>query len=269
MIHFSHGNGFPAQTYHQLIKGLRNQNGINLDYISCLGHDPAYPVINNWSNLADEVIEYVTKNYNEKVVAIGHSLGGVVSYWACMKRPDLFKAIILLDSPIFSNFKYALIEIIKALGLIEYFTPARNTRHRKFIWPSHEAAIKHFSTKKAFKYFDPRCLRDYVYFGTDVIRDPDGKQIGVSLKFDPMIEWKIYRTISSFKTTKLPDHIPCGLIYGEHSKTVRDKDAQYMAEKHNVWVHKLAGCGHLFPFEKPEETVAGILKFAKENNVEL
>jgi pimeloyl-ACP methyl ester carboxylesterase len=269
MIHFSHGNGFPAETYHQLIKGLKQQEGINVGYISCLGHNPSYPVVDDWSGMADEVIAYISKHYTDKVVAIGHSLGGVLSYWACMKRPDLFKSIILLDSPIFSNFKYALLEMTKALGLIEYFTPARHTRNRRFIWPSHEAAIKHFAGKKVFKYFDERCLRDYVYFGTDVIKDPTGKHIGVSLRFDPMIEWKIYRTISSFKISKLPENVPCGLIYGEYSKTVSDKDAKYMANKHNIWVHKLANCGHLFPFEKPTETVSAILKFAAENNIKL
>lgn len=267
MIHFSHGNGFPAETYHQIIKGLRGQKDVKLGYISCLGHNPQYPVINNWENMVDEVIDYLIKNYDEQVIAIGHSLGGVLSYWACMKRPDLFKAIILLDSPIFGHFKYTLIEITKALGLIEYFTPARNTKNRRFIWSSHEEAIKHFAGKRVFRYFDERCLRDYVYFGTEIIKDADGKHIGVALKFDPMIEWKIYRTISSFKVAKLPENIPCGLIYGQYSKTVTDRDARFMMNKHNIWTHKLADCGHLFPFEKPEQTVQAILQFAQENNL--
>lgn len=269
MIHFSHGNGFPAETYHQLIKGLRQQTRTEIGYISCLGHDPQYPVINSWSAIVDETIQYITQNYSEKVIALGHSLGGVVSYWACMKRPDLFKAIILLDSPIISSYKFAFLEIAKSLGILDYFTPARNTKNRRYTWPNHEAAIEHFASKRVFRYFDARCLRDYVYFGTEVIKDEDGKQTAVALRFDPMIEYNIYRTISSFKVDKLPKGIPCGLVYGQYSKTVSEADAQFMASKHNVWCHKLDNCGHLFPFEKPEHTISAILEFAKQNNVDL
>lgn len=268
MIHFSHGNGFPAETYHQLIKGLRQEVDSKVGYISCLGHNPAYPVISSWSGIVEEVIAHISSNYDEKVVAIGHSLGGVVSYWACMLRPDLFKAIILLDSPILSMAKYAFLEIAKSLGIIDYFTPARYTKNRRAQWASHDEAIEHFASKKVFKYFNPKCLRDYVYFGTELIEDEYGNK-AIRLKFDPIIEWKIYQTISSFKIDKLPPEIPCGLIYGQYSKVVTDKDANYMAYKHNMWCHKLDNCGHLLPFEKPEQTVAAILKFAKENNLKL
>lgn len=262
MIHFSHGNGFPTETYHQVIKGLKQQTDMEVGYISCLGHDPTYPVIYDWSNLVDEIIEYISKNYSKPVIAIGHSFGGVLSYNACLRRPELFKAVLLLDSPIYRSWKVKIISILKALGLIEYVTPAHNTRFRRITWSSHEAALEHFSSKRVFRYFDKRCLRDYVYLGT--VSTGNGTE--VTLRFDRMVEWKIYRTLATNEMRKLPNNIPCGLIYGQYSRVILQQDAQAMADDYGIWSHRLENCGHLFPFEKPEETVTAILNFLKSIN---
>lgn len=265
MIHFSHGNGFPAQTYHQLIKGLKSELSMDVGYIPCLGHNPDYPLNGCWSAIVDEVIAYVSSSYEQKVLAIGHSLGGVISYWACMQRPDLFKGVIMLDAPIYGDYKLAFLSLLKYLGLLEYFTPAKNTRNRKYTWSSYQEALDHFSNKKVFKYFDKRCLKDYVYFGTEKLSssEGDGHQ-QIKLLFDPLIEWKIYRSLPSLKVKKLPNNIPCGLIYGEFSKVVSDFDANYMANKYGFWKYKIPKCGHLLPFERPEATIAAILDFANK-----
>lgn len=267
MIHFSHGNGFPAQTYHQLIKGLKSELLMDVGYISCLGHNPDYPLNGCWSILVDEVIAHVSSTYNQKVLAIGHSLGGVISYWACMRRPDLFNGVIMLDAPFFGYYKLAFIGLLKNLGLLEYVTPARNTRNRRYIWSSYQEALEHFATKKVFKYFDQRCLHDYVYFGTQKISNTDSdanKNDQIKLLFDPIIEWKIYRSMPSLNFDKLPDDIPCGLIYGEFSKVVSDSDANYMAKKYGIWTYKLARCGHLLPFEQPKAVITAIVEFVNK-----
>lgn len=263
MIHFSHGNGFPAETYHQVIKGLGQRLSCDVGYISCLGHNPKYQVDKCWSSLVQELIDHIEQNYNDKVMAIGHSLGGVLSYWACTKRPDLFKAVLLLDSPIYSNYKLLFIKILKACGLIEYFTPAPYTKNRRYSWPSHKAAIDHFASKRVFRYFDEKCIKDYVYFGTEQVDHE------VRLKFDPLIEWNIYRTIPSLKISKLPETVPCGLIHAEHSKVILESDAHHMQQKNKIWRRRLDGCGHLFPFEKPNETVDAIIDFISENNIDI
>jgi len=119
--------------------------------------------------------------------------------------------------------------------------------------------MEHFANKRAFRYFDNKCLRDYVYFGTDYINSND-KSSGIKLKFDPMIEWSIYRTMPSIQVPKLPKDIFCGLIYGQYSKVISEQDSNYMSKNYDITCHKLADCGHLFPFEKPEETAAAIEK---------
>jgi len=258
MIHFSHGNGFPAETYNQVIKELKEYTDVG--YISCMGHNPEYPVVNNWSNLVDELLDHIIKHYKEPIIGIGHSFGGVISYYACARKPELFKAVLLLDSPIYTSWKLRFISLIKALGLVEYITPARSTRTRRVTWPSYQACLEHFATKKVFKYFDKRCLEDYVYYGTELV---SANSTEVRLRFDRMIEWKIYKTLPLAIMPKLPNNIPCGLIYGRHSQVVTREDARKMAEDYGVWTQRIDKCGHLFPFEQPDETTANIIQFIK------
>ena len=49
-IIFSHANSFPASTYQVLLDNLR-QRGFVVDAVEKFGHDPQYPVTNNWPTL--------------------------------------------------------------------------------------------------------------------------------------------------------------------------------------------------------------------------
>ena len=47
---FSHGNSFPAGTYRLLLEQLRTR-GFDVCAVDRFGHDPRYPVSNNWPTL--------------------------------------------------------------------------------------------------------------------------------------------------------------------------------------------------------------------------
>ncbi len=44
---FSHGNSFPGGTYRRMLESLR-QRGFEVQAIDKFGHDPRYPVTDNW-----------------------------------------------------------------------------------------------------------------------------------------------------------------------------------------------------------------------------
>ena len=56
-IIFSHGNSFPAGTYKVLFESLR-QRGFEVDAVEKFGHDPAYPVTNNWPHLVQQLADF-------------------------------------------------------------------------------------------------------------------------------------------------------------------------------------------------------------------
>src|SRR5437870_13259241 len=98
LLHFAHGNGFPSPCYRQLLEGLEGR--YDCSYIDRIGHNPQFPVTENWPFLIDEVIDSVNRQAGQPVIAVGHSLGGVLSLLAAIKEPTLFKAVIMLDSPL-------------------------------------------------------------------------------------------------------------------------------------------------------------------------
>ena len=246
ILHFSHANGFPSATYHKLFSFLKKD--FIVGFMPLHGHHPDYPVNDNWTNLVEELIHYIEQNYNEPVFGVGHSLGGVLTFLAAIKKPELFTSILLLDSPIPTRFRSAMLHIAKRLGFVERVTPGRRTKHRRTRWPNQQAAMDYFHTKPLFKNFDEDCLRDYVTYG---MQKTDK---GIELAFARGIEYQIYLTIPHY----LPRYshqlkVPASLISGQYSRVCSKADKAYMKKKFNMHIHSMAA-GHLFPFEKPKQT---------------
>ena len=132
IIHFSHANGFPAPCYSKLFGFL--ENGFRIGYLDRIGHDARFPVSDRWDHLVDELIAGIETRWNEPVIGVGHSLGGYLSALAAVRRPELFRAIILLDAPILGQFTGSAVQFIKHIGLIDRVTPAGSVKDMGLDW---------------------------------------------------------------------------------------------------------------------------------------
>ena len=130
LIHFAHGNGFPALCYKQFLERLGAQ--FDYCYIDKIGHNPLYPVGENWHNLVAELLASIkSQANNQPVIAVGHSLGGVLSLLAAIEEPEYFKMVILLDSPLIGPLKSSMVRLAKSLGVIDRITPAFRSKGRR------------------------------------------------------------------------------------------------------------------------------------------
>lgn len=254
IIHFSHANGFPAQTYRKFFHYLRDD--FEIGFVNMHGHDPRYPVTDNWDALVKELIDYIARTYDAPVTGVGHSLGGVLTFIAAVQKPELFSSIILLDSPVFSLLRSRLLRLAKQFGFIDKVTAAHRAKKRREEWPNYAEAVAYFKNKTVFRNFDTACLRDYVRYGTYKTAH------GIKLKFDRAVEYQIFRTLPH----QLPQYrgqlkVPGALIYGENSKIIKTSDLANMKKYFQFNCVPIAG-GHLFPFEYPQlaaETVKKII----------
>lgn len=252
LIHFAHGNGFPSPSYHQLLSGLKRQ--YDCCYIEKIGHNPQFPVTENWPYLVDEIIYSIERQAQQPVIAVGHSMGGVLSLLAAIKKPSLFKAVIMLDSPLLGRFKSGVVRLAKALGVIDRITPAHRTRSRREYWQNREQLLSYLKTRELFKTFSNECLQDYIDYG--LIKTGDGFQ----LQFDRHIEYQIYRTIPhGLHEYEAKLRVPAALIYGDKSTVVDRLDVRYMKKHYNIPGYKIEGT-HMFPFEHPNEVVRQIIR---------
>ncbi len=253
-IVFSHGNGFPAGTYRQLIEPWRAV-GCRVLALEKFGHDPARPVTSNWPHLRDELVHFIERADAGPVFLVGHSLGGYLSLLAASHRPDLARGVVLLDSPILGGWKARVLQMAKATGVGERLSPGFVSKRRREQWPSAEAAHGHFAAKSAFARWAPGVLHDYISAGTEA---RGGQQ---RLTFDRRIETEIYNTLPHHLTRLLRTHpltCPLAFIGGRESVEVRRVGLRATVRLTQGRIRWIAG-SHLFPMERPADTAQAVL----------
>ncbi|MBI1395032.1 MAG: alpha/beta fold hydrolase [Betaproteobacteria bacterium] len=253
ILQFSHANGFPAECYRAFLAALDTH--FDVRYVPQFGHDPRHPVTDGWHHLVDELVTAVAA-HGHPVVAVGHSLGGYLSLMAAARRPDLFRRVVMLDAPILSRLQGGAIAFTKRIGVFDRFTPAPGTRSRRRHWSSRDEALQYFRAKPVFRGFDPRCMADYVTYGTT--EDASG----VRLRFDPEIEYHIYRTMPHDMVRDASRlTVPAGLILGAQSDIVRRIGTRTSERRFRM--ARTAG-GHLFPFQHPETAANAVFRMMSD-----
>ena len=166
-IVFSHGNSFPSGTYSVLFDHLR-QRGFDVSAVDRFGHDPRFPVTNNWPNLVEQLAEFAAERVRASggpVYLVGHSLGGILSVMAAAMHPELARGVLMVDSPLISGWRATTVGVAKRTQMVGSVSPGRVSRLRRNSWASTDEAYEHFHKKKAFARWDPQVLRDYVTHG--------------------------------------------------------------------------------------------------------
>ena len=256
MIVFSHANSFPASTYKVLFRSLRGR-GFTVKAVDQFGHDPLYPVTNNWPHLVQQLCEFTqaeAEKAGQSVWLVGHSLGGYLSLMAAMRLPHLAKGLVLLDSPVLGGWKSSAVGLAKHTGLVGSFSPGAISKRRRNTWASVEEAFAHFRHKKAFAKWDEQVLHDYVAHGTE---DVDGKRV---LAFDRDVETAIYNGLPHNLERQLKRHplqCPAHYMGGTASEEMRRVGMALTTKVVKGNISMMEG-SHLFPMEKPIETAAAI-----------
>lgn len=228
-----------------------------IDWIEAIGMDPRYPVTEGWPHLVEQLIDTLEREYRgAPVLGVGHSLGGYLTFLAAARRPELFRAIVLLDAPVIGGLRGRMLGATKKLGIVDRVTPAGATRDRRSQWDSRAEARRHFRSRRLFRHFTDACLDDYVRHG--LVRSGGA----LKLRIDPQVEYQIYRTIPHDMGRHLRAlRVPAGFVGGEHSDVVRRTGLA--ATRRRFALRKVPG-GHLFPFEHPAEAAASVMALADE-----
>ena len=240
-IHLFHANGFPSETYKDLLSSLE---GDVQSPISFLGKDIS-KVKEGYDDFVDEVIEHASVTQGEGV-AIGHSFGATLSLLAEAKQPGLFKTIILLDPPIFSRTKRIIISILRRLRLEYLVNPAKKSMKRRDSFKSREEALEYFSTKGLFKEIPKSTIELYVNHG---LKEVEGEY---RLTIPRERETDIFLNFP----TKLPNEISRikgNLIYADKVRLLDDADLKWWDKAMPNITRSPFNGSHMFPFEKPKE----------------
>ncbi len=224
--------------------------------------DPAQ--LKHWGLFADDLIRGLDSIRARNIPAVGHSLGGVVTLYAAVKRPDLFSRLILLDPTLLDPARLLRIRIARIFGW-EYrkgLVEGALRRHRH--WKTRREAFLYFKEKPLFKLWPRETVRSYAQSIT--CPSPGG---GVELAYPPEWEARIYQTIPTNVWRSVRHlRVPTLVLWGEHSN-VFSKNSQEAFRKNcpNAKIECLAGAGHLLAHERPEEVGKRINIFLKTSSL--
>ena len=263
-IHLAHANGFPPGAYEPLAAVLR------ADYhLIGLPARPLWPGSRpesapTWQPMAGDLIETLdglarSGAISPPIVGVGHSLGGVLTLWAAIRRPDLFQAVVLIDPVILPPSRLRLLWLLRLVGLHRRLPLVRAALRRRHTWPSRQACNEHLASKPFFAGWPVASLKAYVNSGTQ--GRPDGQ---VELIYPPEWEAHIFATTPTDIWRYVPQlRTPVLAIRGERSPTFpagsMARLARLLPQAHTVTI---PDSDHMVPLERPAETAEAIRDFA-------
>lgn len=260
LLYVAHANGFPPATYAPLAERLAEAYHVVGLAARPLwpGHSPAE--IETWHVLADDLIAQLEALAAGGAIGVGHSLGGVTTLLAAVRRPDLFRAAVFLDPVLLPPHWLAFVRWVRRLRLPWRPPLVKGALRRRRVWPDREAAYEYFKEKSLFAAWQDAALRAYVECGTRPTADGQ-----VELVYPPEWEARLFTLTPTDVwrlAPRLSPSLPALFVRGGHSATFRP-DA--LARAARLLPHArfavVPEAGHMFPLERPAETAALIRAF--------
>ncbi len=254
ILHLAPANGFPPQTYIPMLRALGGFRCLCLPPRALWGDETPPPGYRDWSAAADDLLAGLYTRGLRDVVAVGHSLGGIVSLLALIKKPEAFKALILLDPIFLPLHVLALIERAWANDAVEQLPLVRGARRRRRAFSNREEALARFREKPIFADWPAESLALYAQHGLRPSADGCGFELAWSTEWEAHYFATVYRDI--WDALPLANGLaPTLILRATHSDTfpqavvARAKSLLPDAE-----IREMVGQGHLFPQAAPEAT---------------
>lgn len=244
LLFFLHANSYSSKMYQPFLEPLLKDFDIFAPDLPGHGESRWNGRIEAWVDLANYYIAYLEKNPPGKpMVAMGHSIGGIVIMLMAIKKPEWFKRLILLDPVLLPKRILFPFHILKHLSLTHIIPLARAANRRKSHFPDRVSARNHYGKKKIFSHWEPRFLDAYVE--TCLREDGQGK---ILLSCSPQLESSIYQSIP-LNVWRLPKRLPLPALFiiGEKSDTVNRRGFKRLMRTPGNHIVKSVFGGHLFP----------------------
>ncbi len=253
LLHLAPANGFPPKTYLPLLRELREYRAVCLPPRALWGDQAPPEAYRDWQADADDLLAGLAAKDLPEVVALGHSLGGVVSMLAMLKAPARFKALIMLDPPILLPATLEAMRAARERGAIRQMPLVQGALRRRQTFASREEAFERFRHKPLFADWTDEALWHYVQHGLR-----RSARAGYELVWSAGWEAHYFSTVYLDIWQALPrltGSPPALIVRGRESGTLLPAAyARIQALAPALDSVEMAGQGHLFPLAAPEAT---------------
>lgn len=253
-IMFLHANGFNAITYESILEPLGR--AIHCAGVDLRGHGrstvPANPnKLKSWNRYRDDIVQVLEQTSPGGTVLGGHSMGGTVALLVAAKRPDLVKALVLVD-PVLQKpslyFRHH-VPIISALTSANALSKKAARRRDRFDSPADADA--QLRGRGAFQTWRDPFLEDYIVDG--VLRQDDRSYAlacapaweAASFRAHRFAPWGALRRLRRRR-------IPIIILQAERDSTaLADIDRRVHRVRPDAAVTRVPGTSHFLPMERP------------------
>lgn len=195
---------------------------------------------------------------------IGSSFGGIITAATEARHPGTFERIAMFDPPV-----HPTAEALAKFGIGEGAEPesrkaelVAQTRRRRVIWPSREAAREAWRDKPMFAAWRDEAFEIYLQEG---FRDlPSGE---VELACHPYVEAHIFDSTGTLDTTEFAPQVNAPVLFAHAARGFFPVEffrrvAALFPRGEFVQIDG----GHLLPLEVPELCAAELLRFAEQSD---
>jgi pimeloyl-ACP methyl ester carboxylesterase len=246
-ILFAHGNSFHGRCWDAVIELLPQQRCLAIDLRGHGRSDSISPPA-RWQDFGQDLID-ISRDLNlNRVIGVGHSLGGHAITYAAATAPDLFASLVLVDPVILPRESYALPS-----------PENQATLRRRNYFASSDEMFERFKTRPPFSSWQPRVLRDYCQFALR----PKSASNSFELACSPEVESAIYLTANA-PDANLYDLLPSIAIPVLLIRSAQTKDGASSARTESPTAPNLISFfergteliakdnSHFIPMESPE-----------------
>ncbi len=261
-LHLMHANGFPAGVYEPVLSELSQHFNVYAMNSRATWPKIGHPTHKNWQLYADDLIHFIEHHCQHPIIAVGHSLGASSTVLAAVKRPDLFKALVLIE-PAMVNWPMKLLMKMTPMHFIKRIKLVSGTLNKREQWDNKDDYLAYIKRFKGFKKFNDKTFSAFEKHAIE-----KNQQGGFNLVYNNQWEATNY-TQAPFLLGNLKKLSKLGLptlaIGGASNMMFTKKlwNAWQVSQPQAVFKQD-KNYGHLMPLEGPEDTASLIRQGLQE-----
>lgn len=246
VLHFSHANGYPPLAYRALLSPFIQTHEVIASLHRPLWQPAQQPQsLNSWQAFGDDLIRLLERR-DQPVVSVGHSMGSAAILMAAARRPELFKAIVVIEPVLLLPSQLFLLRLFGRFAR-QRIPLVKRTLARVDRWQSKQFAFDHFRLKTVFKDISDEVLWDYIEHG--LTEDQQGQ---FALSYSKAWEAHCYTLVHDLWRVLPGVDVPVLGIRGANSNTLSEKAWDRWKSKSAIHDYlQIEAAGHLVPFEQP------------------
>jgi pimeloyl-ACP methyl ester carboxylesterase len=258
LIHLATANGFPPEAYRPLAELLTDRYRLAGYRCRPLRTDQPAETLRHWHELAADMLADLDHLAPDApIIAMGHSLGGIMSVYAALWQPWRFRALILIDPVLLPRNWLPFIWLLRKLGYEAHSPLARGAARRRTRFPDQLAAFKRYQGRGIFADFTPAALQGYIEGG--MCPHPAG---GVTLAWPNTWESRIFALVPVDTWHAVGQlRLPFLLVRGRNSDLIIDRSWRRLQRcLPHARLLELPG-GHMLPMEHPATVARAAAEF--------